>query len=56
VTINAKSGDQVTLSCLASGLGVDTFVYGWLLNGVPVEREIKSSFVITASKKSAGNY
>ena len=56
MTRNANPGDQVTFSCSATGLWANTFVYGWLLNGVPVEGETKSSLVVTASEDNAGDY
>ena len=57
MTRNSNPGDQVTYSCSVTGSRAnDTFVYGWLLNGAPLERKIKSSLTVTASEDSAGNY
>ena len=56
LTTNANPGQQVTFSCSATGLAADTFVYGWLLNGVPVRRERNPSLVITASEDISGDY
>ena len=53
---NATQGQQVTFSCSATGLAADTFVYGWLLNGVHVEKENNSSLVSIASEDTAGDY
>ena len=55
-TTRANPGEQVTISCSATGLAANTFVYGWLLNGVPVRRERRQSIVVTASENTAGDY
>ena len=51
-----NSGDQVTFTCSATGLGANSFKYGWLLNGVPVSRATGQTLVITASDDKSGNY
>ena len=52
----AIPGDQATFTCSATGLAANTFVYGWLLNGAPVERETRQKLIVTASIKTAGDY
>jgi len=56
LTATVNEGDQVTFSCSATGLAADTFVYGWLLNEVPVRRQRNSRLVVTASEDTAGDY
>ncbi|XP_065909246.1 uncharacterized protein [Dysidea avara] len=51
-----NSGDQVTFTCSATGLGANSFKYGWLLNGVPVSRATGQTLVITASEDKSGDY
>ena len=53
---NVTQGQQVIFSCSATGLAADTFVYGWLLNGVSVGRERSPSLVVIASEDTAGDY
>ena len=56
MTRNANPGDRITFSCLVTGLRANKFVYGWILNGVPVERETKSSLEVIVSEDNAGDY
>jgi len=56
LTTTVHQGDQVTFLCSATGVAADTFVYGWLLNGVPVRGQRNPSLVVTSSEDTAGNY
>ena len=52
----AEEGVQVTFSCSATGLSASTFVYGWLLNGRPIKKQIRQTLVVTTSEDNSGNY
>jgi len=56
LTANGDKGEHITFSCSATGLGASTFVYGWLLNGVPIRSETKQNIIVTASGDTAGDY
>ena len=55
-TNEADSGQPVTFSCSATGVGANSFVYGWLLNGDPVEMRTMQTLKVAASEDTAGDY
>jgi len=61
LSVNTIRGQRVTFSCSANsvgqaGEGAGTFVYGWLLNGIPIDGEAKQTLTVTNSEDNAGNY
>ena len=55
-TNEADPGQPVTFSCPATGVGANSFVYGWLLNGNPVKRRTMQALMVAASEDTAGDY
>ena len=56
LSVNTIRGQRVTFSCSANGVGVSTFVYGWLLNGIPIDGETSPNLVVTTLEDNTGNY
>ena len=56
LSVNASEGRRVTFSCSANGVGAGTFVYGWLLNGIPIDGETLPNLIVKASEDNTGNY
>jgi len=56
LSVNASRGLRVTFSCSANGVGVGTFVYGWLLNGIPIDGETSPNLIVKTSEDNAGNF
>jgi len=56
LSFNTSSEQRVTFSCSANGVGVGTFVYGWLLNGIPINGEATQTLTVTTSEDITGNY
>ena len=56
LSVTASKGQRVTFRCSANGVGVGTFVYGWLLNGVPIDGETGKTLTMTTSIDNSGNY
>ncbi|XP_065906698.1 uncharacterized protein [Dysidea avara] len=56
LSVNATRGQRVTFSCSANGVGVGTFVYGWLLNGIPISGETSPNLIVTTLGDNTGNY
>jgi len=55
-TSEVDPGQPVTFSCSATGVGANSFVYGWLRNGDPVETRTMEMFKVAASEDTAGDY
>ena len=56
LSVSASEEQRVTFTCSANGVGVGTFVYGWLLNGVPIDGEEGKILTVTSSVDNSGNY
>jgi len=56
LSVSSSKGQRVTFTCSANGVGVDSFVYGWLLNGVPIDGRARKTLTVTTSTDNSGNY
>jgi len=55
--VNTTVGEQVKLSCLATGVGVTEFEYQWFLNKRPIPSQDTSTLIINSvTKDDSGNY
>ena len=56
LSVSSSEGQTVTFTCSANGLGVGVFVFGWLLNGVPIDGEAGKTLTMTTSVDNSGIY
>ena len=52
-----REGENVRLLCSATGVGINNFIYQWILNNLPIADQDSSILIITdVSEYDTGDY